>query len=501
MPVSPSKSNFYAEWRRRQGRTLFLRDSGGLAPFGTERLLQIIWYHQRLLRDQLRTLDGRPVHILHPGFWNHESGPDFRGAVVQVGDEPAKTGDVEIDLRPEGWREHGHDRNPNFKNVILHVLWEAGSDSGAPAPALALKTFLDSPIEELDLWLGSESAQNYPAALAGHCCAPLCELSEEKMAELLQQAAFVRLQRKASEFQARAREAGWEQALWEGLFRGLGYKNNVWPMQRLAELLANSGRGTSEHGTGSVELGNFSRSEVPRSAFFWQAWLFGMSGLLPTQPEESENDVYLRGIWEIWWRERHASSDLIFSKSLWRFNGLRPANFPQRRLALAAHWLADKRFFSKLENWFTDPTSAEPLPALHELLQVNDDEFWCRHWNFRSVRLAEAQSLIGAARVSDLAVNVVLPWLWMRAVVGKNELLQRRAEKLFFEWPAAEDNSVLRLARQRLLAGASPRKFKTAAAQQGLLQIVRDFCNHSNAICADCQFPDLVRGWSLQSSA
>jgi hypothetical protein len=30
------------------------------------------------------------------------------------------------------------------------------------------------------------------------------------------------------------------------------------------------------------------------------------------------------------------------------------------------------------------------------------------------------------------------------------------------------------------------------AAQQGLLQILRDFCDHSNALCEHCQFPELV---------
>jgi len=30
--------------------------------------------------------------------------------------------------------------------------------------------------------------------------------------------------------------------------------------------------------------------------------------------------------------------------------------------------------------------------------------------------------------------------------------------------------------------------------QQGLLQIVRDFCAHSNALCENCRFPELVRG-------
>ncbi|MEO6035476.1 MAG: hypothetical protein ABIQ35_09495, partial [Verrucomicrobiota bacterium] len=67
-------------------------------------------------------------------------------------------------------------------------------------------------------------------------------------------------------------------------------------------------------------------------------------------------------------------------------------------------------------------------------------------------------------------------------------------------WPAVGDNSVLRLARQRLLGGRAPRRMRTAAAQQGLLQIVRDFCEHSNAICADCRFPGLVRSLRLPAT-
>ena len=481
MPVSPPATNFYADWRLQCGKTFFLGETNAVMP---ERLLQIVWHHQRLLRDQLKTLDGKTVRVLHPGFWNHEAGPDFRGAVLQIGDEAAKSGDVEIDLRSDGWRNHGHDRNPNFANVILHVVWEPDGDSGNSTPTLALKSFLDAPINELNLWLGSDSAQTFPINSIGQCCAPLRELPEEKLTELLQQAAYVRLQRKANDFQARAKQAGWEQSLWEGIFRALGYKQNVWPMQRLAELLPKFPGEKS-------------------SSVFWQAWLLGMSGLLPTQPAEAESDSYLRSIWDIWWRERNSTSDLIFPKSLWRFNGMRPANFPQRRLALVSHWLSDKTFFAKLENWFTSQTGdSVPENSLLELLQVVNDEFWSRHWTFRSARLPQPQPLIGAARISDLAVNVILPWFWMRAVVGKNEELQRRAEQIYFKWPAAEDNSVLRLARQRLFGGTmAPSQMRTAAAQQGLLQIVRDFCEHSNAICAECRFPDLVRGWALQGGA
>ncbi len=110
------------------------------------------------------------------------------------------------------------------------------------------------------------------------------------------------------------------------------------------------------------------------------------------------------------------------------------------------------------------------------------------------------QPLLGAARVTDLAVNVVLPWLWIRAQEGGNEKIRREMERRYFAWPAAEDNSVLKLARQRLLGSPSARILKTAAQQQGLIQIVRDFCEHSNAVCADCRFPELVRGWYARAA-
>jgi hypothetical protein len=104
--------------------------------------------------------------------------------------------------------------------------------------------------------------------------------------------------------------------------------------------------------------------------------------------------------------------------------------------------------------------------------------------------------MLGAARVTDLAVNVILPWFWIRAVEGENEKLRAEAERRYLAWPAAEDNSVLKLARQRLLGGAKASALSGAAPQQGLLQILRDFCERSNALCEDCEFPELVKNFA-----
>ena len=89
------------------------------------------------------------------------------------------------------------------------------------------------------------------------------------------------------------------------------------------------------------------------SAFEFQARLLGVSGLLPDELTRAQksSDTYLRRVWDFWWRERDEFENCILPRAAWKFHGLRPANHPQRRLALASHWLADKNFISKIENW------------------------------------------------------------------------------------------------------------------------------------------------------
>jgi hypothetical protein len=218
----------YAQYRTRVIEACSLRDGNPAAP-PPERLLQGIWHHQRLLRDRLRALDGRTVRVLHPGFWNHEGGPDFRNAVLQFDSQVPQSGDVEIDLHTSGWRAHGHDRNPAFRNVVLHVVWEAETKADACLPTLAIGSLLDAPVDELRCWIGSEAAKEMPSLLMGRCSAPLRDLAVAELEELLRQAATVRLQSKATQLQARARQVGWEQTLWEGLFRALGVNTTPGP--------------------------------------------------------------------------------------------------------------------------------------------------------------------------------------------------------------------------------------------------------------------------------
>ena len=214
--VLPGTDSFYSQWRLQSGAVPSLQEDRESPP---ERLLQAVWLHQRLQREQLTTSAGETVRVLHPGFLSREGGPDFRGAVVQIGDAPPRSGDVEVDILAGGWHAHGHDRNPAFEKTILHVIWEAttapapdSAENGRrprpeflPAPVtLALRPVLDAPIGELSVWLNSEASEAFPESLRGHCCAPFRELSAAKTSELLREAAQTRFRGKAARLQARS---------------------------------------------------------------------------------------------------------------------------------------------------------------------------------------------------------------------------------------------------------------------------------------------------------
>jgi hypothetical protein len=479
-PMAGLDPHFYEEWRERAHGRASLREGRGGAP--AEKVLQQIWFHQRLLRDELKTLDGRAVRVVHPGFWNQEAGPDFRGAIVQIGGGPAVTGDIEIDLQASGWRGHGHAENPAYANVVLHVLWEAAAATAASAkldggarPQLALKEFLDAPLADLEKWLLCEPTP-VPSALQGRCRGPLGDLPEPVIEELLTQAALVRLRRKAAQIEARARQRGWEQALWEELLAALGYKHNTWPMRRVAELAPVESFGLGQK----------------LSAANAEARFLGIANLLPGEiaVTKTESDRHARVLWDHWWRQ--AEGVELVPKNAWRFAGLRPANHPARRVALAAQWASEGGVAQRLERWLLATVADGDLEeSLGKVFATEPNEFWSRHWTFKSKPTASEQPLLGSSRATDLSVNVVLPWLWVRANAGRNEALRAEAERRYLAWAPAQDNTVLKRARERLLGGRH--QARTAAHQQGLMQIVRDFCDHSNAACESCRFPDLVR--------
>ena len=210
-------------------------------PYGPVEILegriQEIWALQAWQRGGWQTRRGRTLAVRHPGTWNRGAGPDFLNAVLEVEGRPL-VGDVEIHLYREDWWRHGHDRDPAYNRVVLHVVLFAG---GMERP---VRTYSGEEPEEwvLGPWLREdlESVSGGEPGLFGELVPELCEWMEADPPETVRERLLVgsdrRWQAKESMARCLLREHGWEEALHRMVLYYLGFPHNRRAFFQMAEL-------------------------------------------------------------------------------------------------------------------------------------------------------------------------------------------------------------------------------------------------------------------------
>ncbi len=86
-----------------------------------EAFLHFIWKNRLFNHLGIKTTCGRSLSIYETGEPNLHSGPDFFNARIRIG-ALLWAGNVEIHLRSSDWNKHGHQHDPAYNNVILHVV-------------------------------------------------------------------------------------------------------------------------------------------------------------------------------------------------------------------------------------------------------------------------------------------------------------------------------------------------------------------------------------------
>lgn len=123
---------------------------GLYGPFSvSEKIIQKIWQQGDYYQTDLRTTSGKPLKVLDPGRWNTNEGPDFIEARLEM-DGRELVGDVEVHFHASDWFNHGHDQNPNFSKVILHVMLYAPA-SEESASDISIESLVLMPLLERDL--------------------------------------------------------------------------------------------------------------------------------------------------------------------------------------------------------------------------------------------------------------------------------------------------------------------------------------------------------------
>lgn len=426
-----------------------------------EKVVRGIWRYQLLEKERLATTAGVPLRLLYPGE-EEEGGPDFRRALLLLGGGEVLRGDIEIHLRSNLWKAHGHHKDPAYKNVVLHVVLQDDARAPAPlcgggsAPVLELTPFLMRPLEELRLLL--ENPLPLPFPCQGQ------HLGSPQIGAFLDAAGEERFRGKASSFREAIAKGVGEEVLYQGIMAALGYSRNQEAFQELAH---------------SLPLGVLRRfsQQLGGGVRSLQALLVGCAGLLPSQRRGS---VYPpeRELEEEW-----ASSGLrsALNEPRWRFCGVRPENSPIRRLGAAAHLLYRYRKAGLLEGLRGLAVAASKVNGGHNRLERG---LIVAGGGVLSGKGKPRITLLGRSRAGDIAVNVLLPFYYSLAEVKADSELQESILRLYRLYPPLEENKITRQMGILLCGRESPRVVKTAQRQQGLIHLHHCFCREGK--CSLC---------------
>jgi hypothetical protein len=429
-----------------------------------EALVHDLWRNQRYDRSNLLTVGGVPIHVVHPGRLNSDTGPDFLDARLRIGNTSWR-GAVEIHTTSGIWIDHGHDRDPVYNSTLLHVslysdIWTGRLKraDGTILPEMVLYPRLETPLRRLIHTFRTQQDPKLP------CASGWDRVPAEVRDPWIRRLGIERFNEKK---RRSALAESLERRMFEDVFAGLGYAKNSGAMRTLAR-------------TASLD-----RLRPLDDVLDVEAVLFGCAGLIPHPADllEADRDTadYAMELRDRFERINFRLNVDPMPTTAWRFFRLRPANFPPLRIAQAAALSGSDRGFLRdnpidiISNiLLRDP---RPLRALRSLFEVELPEFW--HFHVRLDRRSKAHTpKIGRARIDALLVNSVLPVVATFADRRGDKILAGTVLQTASRIPAGSDV----VTRQFEALGTSP---TNALDAQGLHQLFRTRCTQARCLTCD----------------
>ncbi|MYD35975.1 MAG: DUF2851 family protein [Dehalococcoidia bacterium] len=422
--------------------------------------------------QRLRTVTGSTVDVIQAGIRNSGDGPDFLGAAIVI-ESPGQTrrvirGDVEMHLRATDWFAHGHETNPAFASVVLHVVEDAQEMveiAGAPVLEVGHSTRR----------LNHKTTATMPKLL------DLGAGEARDAAMMLDALGDARLEERAAAMEGDIAVVGPEQALYEALLRGLGYTRNMTAFQEVARLMPIDTLWGLTDGAPNDE------ARLARLT----GLLFGAARLLPSQRNRKAQGRFPFG--ELTWSAFDsftASSETEWARypgleslprGSWQTFRVRPDNHPVRRMGAAVElmlqWFQGPGLLSDLYAAVSD--TEDPRDAARLLigsLVIPPTGYWATHSDFGKLRRSRPSALIGRGRALDMIATAVLPFLLAMSDLQSDVNLEQKTRQIYAVLPNPGESKASRRARH-LLGGHSQRL--SARRYQGFLNLTATSLNGS----------------------
>jgi hypothetical protein len=416
-------------------------------PKMRESFLAYLWKHCLFSQVNLRTHMGEKIVIIHPGFENTDSGPDFLAARIRINNN-IWVGNVEIHVYSSDWHKHGHQQDEAYDNVILHVVYEYDqpcfNSKGLSIPQLVIRHRLEERF--------MENCMRHDCLHGSKLCQRLLrETDNQRVGHWLNRMLTERLARKSSEMLHFLHyfNGDWEQLFHFVLARSMGLRANALAFGLLAQ-------------AAPVSL----LRKYRHRGFQSEALLFGLAGLL----DKKFTDPYPAALKKEFCYIRKKRNLFPLKPSLWRFSRLRPSNFPTVRIAQFSAMV------TKHELSFRTAIEASGTKAVTELFRVRASAYWDNHYRFEH-RSAFRPKLLGIDAIDRIVINAISPLIKLYGEQTGKKAFVEKGFQLLREIPPERN------AKTQSWINAGLAK-NNAAETQALLEWEKSYCRLNR--CLHC---------------
>ena len=408
----------------------------------TERLLQYIWQFQYFNRSDLVTDEGEQLQIIHPGTINSNQGPDFTDAKIKI-NNTVWAGSIEIHINTSDWKNHKHSGDKNYRNVILHVVWQHDVHLNLPCSTLILQDKVPKLL--LNKYDELMNDNNFIA-----CEKHIRQINTLTWQSWKERLLIERLEKRTQLIfdQLQKNNNHWEETFWCLLAKNLGVKLNSVAFERIAQSV-------------SINILAKHKDQIHQL----EALLFGQAGLLEEVFTEDypillqKEYRFLKNKYNL----QKIEGAIIFLR-------MRPSNFPTVRLAQLAMLVHKSlHLFSKIKE-------AENVKSIKQLLEIVANDYWHYHYVFAETSAFKKKKL-GDQMIENILINTVVPILFAYGHYHHENIYKDKALQ-WLEDIKAEKNSITK--GFELLQVEN----KTAFDSQALIQLKNEYCNKKR--CLDC---------------
>ena len=411
-----------------------------------EDFLHYLWKFKKFDTLNLKTSNGEEIVIVHVGHYLALAGPDFFNAQIIIGDQKW-AGNVEIHLKSSDWYVHQHERDANYENVILHVVWEHDTE-------IFRKNNSEIPVLELRHYVDKTTIANYQSLLSPKswifCEKQLKTIADFTLRNWQERLFFERLERKSKPIFELLEQThqDWEAVLFCLLARNFGLNTNGELFLKIAQSIP-----FSVIRKESFEVENL------------EALLLGSAGVLDTEKEDTYyKDLKFRYFYLLqkYQLEKNSTESVQFFKH-------RPDNFPTIRLSQLAN------LYHSQQNLFSTISTPNPLATIYKTFGVAVSAYWQTHYQFDKESPKKLKKL-SQSFVDLIVINTIIPLQFAYAKSQGKENSEDLIQLL--NQVAPEKNAIM---DKFSSFGIQP---KNAFETQSLLQLKNEYCNKSR--CLEC---------------